>query len=58
MRVSGTLHPHYQLHNEPGSMVILVRDLEQEATPELPVRSAGESFVVSLALAPRPFDFQ
>jgi exonuclease SbcC len=44
--------PHYQLHNEPGSMVILVRDLEQGGyTRATSTLSGGESFVVSLALA-------
>lgn len=44
--------PHYQLRNEPGSMVILVRDLEQGGyTRATSTLSGGESFVVSLALA-------
>lgn len=44
--------PHYQLHNEPSSMVILVRDLEQGGyTRATSTLSGGESFVVSLALA-------
>ena len=44
--------PQYQLYNEPGSMVILVRDLEQGGyTRATSTLSGGESFVVSLALA-------
>jgi len=42
---------HYELEAKPGTLVILVRDLQQGDLTSISTLSGGESFMVSLALA-------